>query len=46
MNPIKDIMALKPAESLEVPVRLQDGSTRKLARRKLSGWNAAETDHD
>lgn len=30
MNPIKDIMALKSGETLEVTVRLQDGSTRKL----------------
>lgn len=30
MNPIKDIMALKSGETLEVTVRLQDGSTRKI----------------
>lgn len=30
MNPIKDIMALKAGETLEVTVRLQDGSTRKI----------------
>lgn len=30
MNPIKDIMALKSGETLEVTVRLQDGSTHKI----------------
>lgn len=30
MNPIKDIMALKSGETLEVTVRLQSGSTRKI----------------
>lgn len=30
MNPIKDIMSLKSGETLEVAVRLQDGSTRKI----------------
>lgn len=30
MNPIKDIMALKPAESLTVDIKFRDGRTRKL----------------
>lgn len=30
MNPIKDIMALKPAESLTIDIKFRDGRTRKL----------------
>lgn len=30
MNPIKDILALKPAESLTVDIKFRDGRTRKL----------------
>lgn len=30
MNPIKDIMALKPTESLTVDIKFRDGRTRKL----------------
>jgi hypothetical protein len=30
MNPIKDIMALKPAESLTMDIKFRDGRTRKL----------------
>ena len=30
MNPIKDILALKPAESLTVGIKFRDGCTRKL----------------
>lgn len=30
MNPIKDILALKPAESLTMDIKFRDGRTRKL----------------
>lgn len=30
MNPIKDILALKPAESLTMDIEFRDGRTRKL----------------
>ena len=30
MNPIKDIIALKPAESLTMDIKFRDGRTRKL----------------
>lgn len=30
MNPIKDIFALKPAESLTIDIKFRDGRTRKL----------------
>lgn len=30
MNPIKDILALKPAETLTVDIKFRDGRTRKL----------------
>lgn len=30
MNPIKDILALKPAESLTIDIKFRDGRTRKL----------------
>lgn len=30
MNPIKDILALKPAESLTLDIKFRDGRTRKL----------------
>lgn len=30
MNPIKDIMALKPTESLTMDIKFRDGRTRKL----------------
>lgn len=30
MNPIKDILALKPAESLTIDINFRDGRTRKL----------------